>query len=187
MIVADLDGGTVTVPECVHIPPLPEPLQTQTHSILSMVRWDWGRVVGRGARGPGLVCSRPWSLLPAQVLDPELELADLAFPPPTMSISSLKMQVGVTAASGGPPATESWRTTWHMCGGGGGHGGGRALTTRVSQDKELRAVFLRLFAQLLQGYRWCLHMVRIHPEPVIRFHKVGARRGAGGPREVPEG
>ncbi|PNI20160.1 SBF1 isoform 4 [Pan troglodytes] len=74
VIVADLDGGTVTIPECVHIPPLPEPLQSQTHSVLSM-------------------------------------------------------------------------------------------------DKELRAVFLRLFAQLLQGYRWCLHVVRIHPEPVIRFHK----------------
>ncbi|XP_036904764.1 myotubularin-related protein 5 isoform X4 [Sturnira hondurensis] len=100
VIVADLDGGTVTVPECVSVPPLPEPLQSQTHSVLSMV------------------------------LDPELELADLAFPPPTASTSSLKMQ-----------------------------------------DKELRAVFLRLFAQLLQGYRWCLHMVRIHPEPVIRFHK----------------
>ncbi|XP_045866680.1 myotubularin-related protein 5 isoform X6 [Meles meles] len=100
VIIADLDGGTVTVPECVHIPPLPEPLQTQTHSVLSMV------------------------------LDPELELADLAFPPPSTNASSLKMQ-----------------------------------------DKELRAVFLRLFAQLLQGYRWCLHMVRIHPEPVIRFHK----------------
>ncbi|KAF0883201.1 MTMR5 protein, partial [Crocuta crocuta] len=100
VIVADLDGGTVTVPECVHIPPLPEPLQSQTHSVLSMV------------------------------LDPELELADLAFPPPSTNTSSLKMQ-----------------------------------------DKELRAVFLRLFAQLLQGYRWCLHMVRIHPEPVIRFHK----------------
>ncbi|NXD88656.1 MTMR5 protein, partial [Halcyon senegalensis] len=38
-------------------------------------------------------------------------------------------------------------------------------------DKEIRAVFLRLFAQLLQGYRWCLHIIRIHPEPVIRFHK----------------
>ncbi|VTJ75756.1 Hypothetical predicted protein [Marmota monax] len=100
VIVADLDGGTVTVPECVHIPPLPEPLQSQTHNVLSMV------------------------------LDPELELADLAFPPATMSTPSLKMQ-----------------------------------------DKELRAVFLRLFAQLLQGYRWCLHIVRIHPEPVIRFHK----------------
>lgn len=45
------------------------------------------------------------------------------------------------------------------------------------QDKELRAVFLRLFAQLLQGYRWCLHIVRIHPEPVIRFHKVGCVAG----------
>ena len=74
-----------------------------------------------------------------------------------------------------------------MCVWGGGHSGGRALTTRVSQDKELRAVFLRLFAQLLQGYRWCLHMVRIHPEPVIRFHKVGARRDEGGQRGVPEG
>lgn len=48
----------------------------------------------------------------------------------------------------------------------------------LSQDKELRAVFLRLFAQLLQGYRWCLHIVRIHPEPVIRFHKVGCGVGA---------
>uniref|UniRef100_A0A4X2K3S2 SET binding factor 1 n=1 Tax=Vombatus ursinus TaxID=29139 RepID=A0A4X2K3S2_VOMUR len=100
VIIADLDGGTVTVPECVHIPPLPEPLHSQTHSALCMV------------------------------LDPELERADLAFPPPATSTSSLKMQ-----------------------------------------DKELRAVFLRLFAQLLQGYRWCLHIVRIHPEPVIRFHK----------------
>ncbi|XP_036134137.1 myotubularin-related protein 5 isoform X1 [Molossus molossus] len=112
VIVADLDGGTVTVPECVHIPPLPEPLQSQTHSVLSMV------------------------------LDPDLELADLAFPPATTSTSSLKMQ--------GPVAQ---------------------LDSPVTQDKELRAVFLRLFAQLLQGYRWCLHMVRIHPEPVIRFHK----------------
>lgn len=46
-----------------------------------------------------------------------------------------------------------------------------ALRPRL-QDKEIRAVFLRLFAQLLQGYRWCLHIIRIHPEPVIRFHKV---------------
>lgn len=70
----------------------------------------------------------------------------------------------------------------------GGEGcpcGGRALTARTrAQDKELRAVFLRLFAQLLQGYRWCLHMVRIHPEPVIRFHKVGVGAGRGGGRTV---
>lgn len=100
VIVADLDGGTVTIPECIHISFLPEPLLHQTREALSMV------------------------------LDPELEIADLAFPPSTISASSLKMQ-----------------------------------------DKEIRAVFLRLFAQLLQGYRWCLHIIRIHPEPVIRFHK----------------
>ncbi|KAL8222591.1 UNVERIFIED_CONTAM: ARS-binding factor 1 [Gekko kuhli] len=100
VIVADLDGGTVTVPECIHISLLPEPLLHQTREALSMV------------------------------LDPELEIADLAFSPSTISASSLKMQ-----------------------------------------DKEIRAVFLRLFAQLLQGYRWCLHIIRIHPEPVIRFHK----------------
>ncbi|KAM6436327.1 myotubularin-related protein 5 isoform 5-T5 [Liasis olivaceus] len=100
VIIADLDGGTVTIPECIHISLLPEPLLHQTREALSMV------------------------------LDPELEMADLAFPPSTISASSLKMQ-----------------------------------------DKEIRAVFLRLFAQLLQGYRWCLHIIRIHPEPVIRFHK----------------
>ncbi|NXU91350.1 MTMR5 protein, partial [Xiphorhynchus elegans] len=101
VVIADLDGGTVNVPECVHISLLPEPLLQQTREALSMV------------------------------LDPELEVADLAFLPSTISASSLKMQ-----------------------------------------DKEIRAVFLRLFAQLLQGYRWCLHIIRIHPEPVIRFHKV---------------
>ncbi|XP_025071226.1 myotubularin-related protein 5 isoform X4 [Alligator sinensis] len=100
VVIADLDGGTVTIPECVHISLLPEPLLQQTREALSMV------------------------------LDPELEVADVAFPPSTISASSLKMQ-----------------------------------------DKEIRAVFLRLFAQLLQGYRWCLHIIRIHPEPVIRFHK----------------
>ncbi|XP_030392446.1 myotubularin-related protein 5 isoform X1 [Gopherus evgoodei] len=100
VVIADLDGGTVTIPECIHISLLPEPLLHQTREALSMI------------------------------LDPELEVADLAFPPSTVSASSLKMQ-----------------------------------------DKEIRAVFLRLFAQLLQGYRWCLHIIRIHPEPVIRFHK----------------
>jgi myotubularin-related protein 5/13 len=38
-------------------------------------------------------------------------------------------------------------------------------------DKELRAVMLRLMTQLLQGYRSCLTMVRIHPQPYITFHK----------------
>nr|XP_046234752.1 myotubularin-related protein 5 isoform X2 [Scatophagus argus] len=100
VIIADLDGGTVTIPECVHISLLPEPLLQQTQTVLSMV------------------------------LDPELEVADHAFPPTSTQPSALKIQ-----------------------------------------DKEIRAVFLWLFARLFQGYRWCLHIIRIHPEPVIRFHK----------------
>lgn len=100
VIKADLDGGEVTVPECLHIPLLTEPLLHHTRSALSMV------------------------------LDPDLEVADLAFPPTTASISALKIL-----------------------------------------DKEIRSIFLHLFAQLLQGYRWCLHIIRINPEPVIRFHK----------------
>ncbi|XP_056445600.1 myotubularin-related protein 5 isoform X2 [Gadus chalcogrammus] len=100
VIIADLDGGTVTIPECVHISLLPEPLLQQTMTALSMV------------------------------LDPELELADHAFPPASIQPSALKIQ-----------------------------------------DKEIRGVFLWLFARLFQGYRWCLHIIRIHPEPVIRFHK----------------
>ncbi|KAF7228953.1 myotubularin-related protein 5 isoform X4 [Nothobranchius furzeri] len=100
VIIADLDGGTVTIPECVHISLLPEPLLQQTQTALSMA------------------------------LDPELEVADHAFPPHSVQPSALKIQ-----------------------------------------DKEIRAVFLWLFAQLFHGYRWCLHIIRIHPEPVIRFHK----------------
>uniref|UniRef100_A0A8V5GE46 Uncharacterized protein n=1 Tax=Melopsittacus undulatus TaxID=13146 RepID=A0A8V5GE46_MELUD len=49
--------------------------------------------------------------------------------------------------------------------------GSHSFSGHPVPDKEIRAVFLRLFAQLLQGYRWCLHIIRIHPEPVIRFHK----------------
>ncbi|KAI4786633.1 hypothetical protein KUCAC02_036995, partial [Chaenocephalus aceratus] len=89
VIIADLDGGTVTIPECVHISLLPEPILQQTQTVLSMV------------------------------LDPELEIADQAFPPLSTQPSALKIQ-----------------------------------------DKEIRG-----------GYRWCLHIIRIHPEPVIRFHK----------------
>uniref|UniRef100_A0A9J8CCU9 SET binding factor 1 n=1 Tax=Cyprinus carpio carpio TaxID=630221 RepID=A0A9J8CCU9_CYPCA len=100
VIIADLDGGTVTIPECVHISLLPEPLLHHTQTVISMI------------------------------LDPELEVADHAFPPSSCVIV--------------------------LC---------------ALQDKEIRAVFLWLFAQLFQGYRWCLHIIRIHPEPVIRFHK----------------
>uniref|UniRef100_A0A8C5QBF1 SET binding factor 1 n=1 Tax=Leptobrachium leishanense TaxID=445787 RepID=A0A8C5QBF1_9ANUR len=100
VVIADLDGGTVTIPECVQIPLLPESILHHTQESLS------------------------W------VLDPSLQIADLAFPPSSITASTLRMQ-----------------------------------------DMEVRAVFLRLFAQILQGYRCCLQLIRIHPEPVIRFHK----------------
>lgn len=101
VIVADLDGGSIMIPESVSLPLLPEPLLTQTQEALSLV------------------------------LQPELSCADYAFPPPVIRAPN-------------PPML----------------------------DKELRAVFMRTFAQLLQGYRSCLTLIRIHPKPVITFHKV---------------
>ncbi|XP_063802513.1 myotubularin-related protein 13 isoform X1 [Pseudophryne corroboree] len=100
VIIADLDGGTIKVPECIHLSQLPEPLLNQVQTVLSLV------------------------------LHPDLEVADYAFPPLRTSLSHVKMM-----------------------------------------DKELRAVFLRLFAQIFQGYRSCLQLIRIHAESVIHFHK----------------
>ncbi|XP_074853516.1 myotubularin-related protein 13 isoform X1 [Carettochelys insculpta] len=100
VIIADLDGGTIKIPECIHLSQLPEPLLHQTQRALSLV------------------------------LHPDLETADYAFPPSRTALSHSKML-----------------------------------------DKEVRAIFLRLFAQLFQGYRSCLQLIRIHAEPVIHFHK----------------
>ncbi|EHB11923.1 Myotubularin-related protein 13 [Heterocephalus glaber] len=100
VIIADLDGGTIKIPECIHLSS-PEPLLLhQTQAALCLI------------------------------LHPDLEVADHAFPPPRTALSHSKML-----------------------------------------DKEVRAVFLRLFAQLFQGYRSCLQLIRIHAEPVIHFHK----------------
>jgi myotubularin-related protein 5/13 len=38
-------------------------------------------------------------------------------------------------------------------------------------DKQIRAIFIRLYAQLFAGYRYCLLIIRIMPKPVICFHK----------------
>ncbi|CDS40960.1 myotubularin protein 13 [Echinococcus multilocularis] len=38
-------------------------------------------------------------------------------------------------------------------------------------DKKLRAVFLHLFASIFVGYRSCLTITRIHPQPVIHFNR----------------
>jgi myotubularin-related protein 5/13 len=60
------------------------------------------------------------------------------------------------------------------------NGGGKEakVHTPMMLDKEIRAVFMRFFAQLFQGYRSCLTLIRINPKPVITFHKaafLGAR------------
>ncbi|XP_054263415.1 myotubularin-related protein 13 [Macrosteles quadrilineatus] len=101
VIVADLDGGSILVPDGVSLPLLPEPLLTSVTEALGLV------------------------------LQPDLICADHAFPP-----------------SPPPP-----------------------LPPPVVLDKQIRAVFMRTFAQLLQGYRSFLTIIRIHPKPVITFHK----------------
>ncbi|CAL1263777.1 unnamed protein product [Larinioides sclopetarius] len=108
VIVVDLDGGSLLVPECINVSRLPEPL----HSILY-----------------SHMC---------EVLRPELKSADDAFPP-----SRVK-----------PPEACSNVSKWEE-----------------KNDKKIRAIFLRTFAQLLQGYRSCLTIIRIHPKPFITFHK----------------
>ena len=47
------------------------------------------------------------------------------------------------------------------------------LTSKSSVllDKELRADMLRLMTQLLEGYRSCITLVRVHPQPIVTFHK----------------
>jgi myotubularin-related protein 5/13 len=101
VIIADLDGGSISVPDGVSLPLLPEPLLSHMQESLSLV------------------------------LQPELCCADHAFPPSAV----------------------------------------RAIQPTML-DKEIRSVFMRTFAQLLQGYRSCLTIIRIHPRPVITFHKV---------------
>ena len=44
-----------------------------------------------------------------------------------------------------------------------------------SKDKQIRAIFIRLFSELFAGYRSCLLIIRINPKPVISFHKVTTR------------
>ena len=101
VIVVDLDGGSVTVPDCLRVPRFDEPLYSQLITQLCCV------------------------------IRPQLIQADDAFP------SSLSK-----------PSSPQFL------------------------DKEIRAIFVRTFAQLLQGYRSCLTITRIHPKPIITFHKV---------------
>ncbi|XP_048241880.1 myotubularin-related protein 13-like isoform X3 [Haliotis rufescens] len=100
VIIVDLDGGSVRIPECVSIPSIPDPILNRTMKALTRIQ------------------------------NTELLSADYAFPPSPRKPS---------------PATQ--------------------------RDKEIRAVFIRMFADIFTGYRSCLTIIRIHPEPFITFHK----------------
>ncbi|CAL1540470.1 unnamed protein product [Lymnaea stagnalis] len=100
VIIVDLDGGSVKIPECVTVPSIPEDILVGAKQALTMI------------------------------LNPDLLCADYAFTPSPRKSSPL-----------------------------------------VHKDKELRAVFIRMFAELFSGYRSSLAVVRIHPTPFITFHK----------------
>lgn len=115
VIVADIDGGSIYIPESL-VPPV---------SLLPTYLWE------------------STQLALQLVLQPELAATDSAF---TNSIN------------GGNSSTQLLS---------------RETKNQAMVDKEIRAVFMRMFAQLLQGYRSCLTLIRIHPKPVITFHKAG--------------
>ncbi|XP_076471850.1 myotubularin-related protein 13-like isoform X2 [Babylonia areolata] len=100
VILVDLDGGDIRIPECVTVPLISEPILSRTKKCLNMI------------------------------LLPDLLSADYAFPPSPRKVSA-----------------------------------------PIQRDKEIRAVFIRMFAELFTGYRSSLALIRIHPEPFITFHK----------------
>ncbi|CAH8857832.1 unnamed protein product [Trichobilharzia szidati] len=79
-----------------------------------------------------------------QILSPELMSADHVYPPNTTTSTS----TGTTTTTASNQSNDL-----------------------IIQDKKLRAVFLRLFASLFAGYRSCLTITRIHPQPVIHFNR----------------
>ncbi|EDV28505.1 uncharacterized protein TRIADDRAFT_51481 [Trichoplax adhaerens] len=98
IVLANIDGGNVIVPERIQLPPLPRIFHDKVSRALNAV------------------------------VNTHLVTADLAFQPVDVKPS--------------PPTV---------------------------QDKELRAIFLRLFAEIFSGYRTCLTLTRILSKPIIFF------------------
>ncbi|KAL5006472.1 hypothetical protein ScPMuIL_015278 [Solemya velum] len=101
VIIVDLDGGSMRIPECVNTPLLPE-------EILKRVKRDL-----------------------TMTLNSDLLMADFAFQMPSP----------------------------------------KKLPSLEQKDKEIRAIIIRMICELFTGYRSCLTLIRIHPDPVITFHK----------------
>ncbi|CAG2162301.1 unnamed protein product [Oppiella nova] len=121
VIVVDLDGGSVTIPDCLRVPRFDEPLYSQLITHL------------------------------CQVIRPQLIQADDAFPSSLYKPSTPQFLVIYSIL------VFIFCYIYSNC--------------HSFQDKEIRAIFLRTFTQLLQGYRSCLTITRIHPKPIITFHK----------------
>ncbi|ESO05166.1 hypothetical protein HELRODRAFT_77859 [Helobdella robusta] len=100
VVVADLDGGSLKLPDNMHVSLMPQAMLCRMKHCLQ------------------------------QILRPDLTLADIAFSSSTPKLSSPEIL-----------------------------------------DKEIRAIFLRFFAELFMHYRSCLNLIRINAEPVITFHK----------------
>lgn len=128
VIIVDCDSGSIKIPECVNLPPMPEPMGRRLLDGLSLVSASASCLLSFGEIALAVICLCVDSV---QVLSPELQYADCAFPK-EMSKTSDQERL----------------------------------------DKEIRAVFIRFFAELFSGYRACLQIVRIHSPPVIQFHKV---------------
>lgn len=101
VIVVDIDGGSVKIPDSLHVAHLEEPYNSQLVSLL------------------------------IHITKPQIIHADDAFAKPNHAQPS----------------------------------------SPDIMDKEIRAIFLRTITQILQGYRSCLSVIRIHPKSLISFHK----------------
>lgn len=101
VIVVDIDGGSVKVPDSLHVAHLEEPYNSQLVDLL------------------------------IHITRPQIIHADDAFNKPSQAQPS----------------------------------------SPDIMDKEIRAIFLRTITQILQGYRSCLTVIRIHPKSLISFHK----------------
>ncbi|XP_049531218.1 myotubularin-related protein 13 [Anopheles darlingi] len=157
VIVADLDGGSIHIPESL-VPPvarLPTSLWDSTENALRMV------------------------------LHPELALADLAFPSaqshayhhhllhhPLPAHHHSHHQLNKSTVNANAVAAAAAAASAAANGQANGYSF-REQRNDVMLDKEIRAVFMRLFAQLLQGYRSYLTLIRINPKPIIQFHRAG--------------
>lgn len=81
-----------------------------------------------------------------QILKPDIHAADLAFP--------LNGRMHSKVESSSPLVADYPK-----------------YKEESTKDKQIRAIFIRLFSELFAGYRSCLLIIRINPKPVISFHK----------------